>query len=122
LVEPAQASLPCCSVQPTEPDVVTIYSSDTEEALELLSLGPCRNLASQVLGGNIHETSASSGSDLFEDLPMAKDMAASIYVMLTAEASSSLISTADAPRGRWKSCNISSSTHSHSETAPPRRS
>jgi hypothetical protein len=94
-----QASLPCCSVQPIEPDVVTISSSDTEEALELLSLDPCCNLASQVSGGNVCEPLSSSGSDLFEDWPEANDMATSTYVTLTVEASSSLISTADAPCG-----------------------
>jgi hypothetical protein len=60
-----QASLPFCSVQPPEPDVVTVSSSDTEEALELLSLGPCRDLASPVSDGNVREPSLSSGSELF---------------------------------------------------------
>jgi hypothetical protein len=38
-IEPARASLPHCLVCPTEPDVVTLSSSGTEEALELLFLG-----------------------------------------------------------------------------------
>jgi hypothetical protein len=37
--------------------VVTISSSDTKEALELLSLSPCRNLSSQLSRGNVHEPS-----------------------------------------------------------------
>jgi hypothetical protein len=114
-----QASLPCCSVHPTKPDVVTVSSTDTDEALELLSLGPCRDLASQVSCGNIREPSSSSGSELFEDWPEANDMAASVCVVLTAKALSSLASTANAMRGQWKSHNTDSSTqHCCSETAP----
>jgi hypothetical protein len=63
----SQASLPFCSMQPPEPDVVTVSSSDTEEALELLSLSPCCDLASLVSDGNVREPSSSSGSELFED-------------------------------------------------------
>jgi hypothetical protein len=88
-----------------------------------LSLGPCRNLASQVSGGDVREPLSSFGSDLFEDWPEANDMEASVYVTLTMEASSSLVSTDDDPRGRRKFCNVISSTrHSRSEIAPPRRS
>jgi hypothetical protein len=90
--------------------VVTISSSDTEEALELLSLSPCCNLASQVAGGNVREPSSSSSSHLFEDWPEANDMAVSVYVMLTVEVLSSLVSTTAAPHCRRKSCTISSST------------
>jgi hypothetical protein len=100
--------------------VVTISSSNTEEALELLSLGPCHNLASQVSGDNVRGPTSSSGSDLFEDWPKANDITMSVYIALTMEASSSLISTTDAQCGRWESCNISLSTrHSCSKTAPP---
>jgi hypothetical protein len=74
-----QASLPYYSVRPTEPDLVTLSSSDTEEALELLSLSPAHGLSSRL----------SEGSDLFEDWPKANDMAASVYVAFTAEISSS---------------------------------
>jgi hypothetical protein len=78
-----------------EPDVVTLSSSDTKEALELLSLSPDRGVSSQPSrvgggGGNAQEPSSGSnfGSDLFEDWPKANDMAVSIYVALTAESSS----------------------------------
>jgi hypothetical protein len=46
LVEPAQAPLPHCTFKPAEPDVVTLSSSDTEEALELLSLSYAHGLHS----------------------------------------------------------------------------
>jgi hypothetical protein len=62
-------------------------------------LGPCSDLASQVFGGNVREPSSSSGSDLFKDWPEANNMAVSVYVVLTAEASSSLVSMVDAPHG-----------------------
>jgi hypothetical protein len=45
-VEPAQASLPYCSIRPTEPDVVSLSSSDIEDALEFLSLSAARGLTS----------------------------------------------------------------------------
>jgi hypothetical protein len=71
--------------------VVTISSSDIEEALGLLSLSPCRNLSSQLSGGNAREPSSSSSSDLFEDWFEASDMVVSIYVALTVEASASFL-------------------------------
>jgi hypothetical protein len=61
-VEPTRALLQHCSIRPTEPDVVTLLSSDTEEALELMFLRPDHDLVSRVL-----EPSSCSGSDLFED-------------------------------------------------------
>jgi hypothetical protein len=103
--------------------VVTISSSNTEEALGLLSLSPCRNLSSQFLGGNVHEPSSSSGSNLFEDWSKANDMAASIYVALTAEALGSLVSTTHAPRVKWKSHATSSSTQqSHCQATSSQKS
>jgi hypothetical protein len=103
--------------------VVTVSSSDTEEALELLSLGPCHDLASPVSSGNIREPSSSSGSELFEDWPEANDIMTSVYVALTMEALSSLASMADAARGRQKSHNTNSSTrHCRSETVPSQQS
>jgi hypothetical protein len=51
-VGPAQASVPHCSIQPAEPNVATLSSSDTEEALELLSLGPTRGLSSRLSEGD----------------------------------------------------------------------
>jgi hypothetical protein len=90
--------------------VVTVSSSDVEEALELLSWGPRRDLAPHVSGGTVHEPSSSSGSELFEDWPEANDMVVSVYVTLTAEVSSSLTSTTDAAHGRRKPHNTNSST------------
>jgi hypothetical protein len=40
LVEPARVSLPRYSVCPAEPNVMTLSSSDTKEALELLFPSP----------------------------------------------------------------------------------
>jgi hypothetical protein len=62
LIEPMQALIPHCSALPTEPDVVTLSSSDTEEALELLFPHPDHDHVSRVL-----EPSSCSGSDLFKD-------------------------------------------------------
>jgi hypothetical protein len=89
--------------------VVTLSSSDTEEALELLSLSAGHGVSSRPLGGVAQELSTSSSSDFFEDWPEANDMVASIYVALTAEASSSRASMANAPRGKCKSRARSSS-------------
>jgi hypothetical protein len=83
--------------------VVTLSSSNTEEALELLSSNPAPRLSSRLSGGDAPEPSSSSGSDLFKDWPEANDMVVSVYVVLTMETSSSCASTADAPRDRLKS-------------------
>jgi hypothetical protein len=79
-----------------------LSSSDTKEALELLSLSPSRGYRSLLL--NLR---SSSDSDLFEDSPKANDMAASVYVALTAEASSSCASIDDSVNGSRKSCAAS---------------
>jgi hypothetical protein len=110
LVKPAQASLPYCSHWPVEPDVVTLSSSDTEEALELLPLSPGCGVSSRLLGGVAQEPWSSSGSDLFEDLHKANDIAVSIYVASTAEASSTRALMANVPHGKGKSRPQSSST------------
>jgi hypothetical protein len=89
--------------------VVTLSSNDTEEALGLLSLSPTCDLTSQPSKGVVQEPTSSSSSDLFEDWPEANNMAASVYVTLTTEASSSLASAADAPHGRRK-CHTGSSS------------
>jgi hypothetical protein len=67
---------------------ITLSSSDTEEALDLLSLSPTRRPCSQ-------SSNRCSGSniDVFEDWPEANDMAVSIYAALTVDASSSRVST-----------------------------
>jgi hypothetical protein len=61
--------------------VVTLSSSGTEEALELLFLSPPRDFVS-----HISEPSYSSGSDQFDDWPEANDIAVSAYVALIADA------------------------------------
>jgi hypothetical protein len=73
--------------------VINLSSSDTEEALELLSLSPARGPHSPL--SNIH---SSSDSALFEEWPEATNMVASVNVALTAYASSSLASTVNAMR------------------------
>jgi hypothetical protein len=88
-VEHAQASLPHCSTTPIEADVVTPSSTDTEEALELLSLSPVCGPHSR-----FSEHSLSSDNDLFKDWPEANDMAVSVYIALTADALNSHTSTA----------------------------
>jgi hypothetical protein len=66
---------------------------------------------------------SSSGSDLFEDWPKANDMVVSVYVALTAYASSSHTSMTTAPPDGQESHGGSSSTRSsRSRAAPPRRS
>jgi hypothetical protein len=104
-VEPTCASLPHCFVWPVDPDVVTFSSSDTKEALELLFLSPNRDPLSRV-----SEPSSSSDNDLFEDCPKANDMAVSVYIALTTDASGSRASTADTPHGDQESHAGSSST------------
>jgi hypothetical protein len=84
--------------------VVTLSSSDTEEALEFLSMSPTRGLSSRLLEGDAQEPSPSYGSDLFEDWPEANDMATSVYVALAVEGLSSRVSMANAPHGKQKSC------------------
>jgi hypothetical protein len=71
--------------------VVTISSSDTEEALELWSLSPAC-----VPHSRLFEPSSSSGSDLFIDWPEANDMVVSVYVAMTVDALSSHTSAVNA--------------------------
>jgi hypothetical protein len=67
--------------------MVTLSSSDIEKALELLSLSPACGPHSR-----LSKPSSNSNTDLFEDWPEANDMAASVYVALTTNASSSRMS------------------------------
>jgi hypothetical protein len=100
--------------------VVTTSSSDTEEALELLSLSSGCGVSSQPSGGDAQEPSSSSGvgSDLFEDWLEANDMDASVYVVLTAMPLSSRAPTASAPHSEQKShARSSSSQRPRSQTA-----
>jgi hypothetical protein len=74
-------------------DMVDLSSSGTEEALRLLPLSSARGYHSPL--SNLRP---SSDSELFEDWPKANDMAASVYVALTVDASCSRVSTADSLR------------------------
>jgi hypothetical protein len=94
------ASLPRCSIWPANLDVVTLSSSDNKEVLELLFPSPNR--------------------DQFEDWPKANDTAASVYIALTTDASSSRTSAANAPRGKQGSrADGSSARWCRSRAAPP---
>jgi hypothetical protein len=75
-------------------DVVNLSSSDTEEALKLLSLCPTHGPHSL-----LSNLCSSSDSELFEEWPEANHMASSVYVVLIADASSSRASIVNALRG-----------------------
>jgi hypothetical protein len=90
---------------PIELDVVTLSSSDIEEALKLLFLLPGHDHVSRV-----SEPSSCSGSDLFEYWPKANDTAASVYIALTVDDLSSCASIAYDPRGDQETHVDSSST------------
>jgi hypothetical protein len=66
---------------------VNVSSSDTEDALELLSLESGREISSWPLVDDARELSlgSSAGSECFEDWPEANDIVASVYAALTAE-------------------------------------
>jgi hypothetical protein len=67
---------------------MNISSSDTEDALELLSLESDLKISSRPsVDEDTQELSLSSsaGSEWFEDWPEANDMAASVCVALTVE-------------------------------------
>jgi hypothetical protein len=68
-----QAWSPHSNVKMPKADMVDLSSSNTEEAIELLSLSPARGYPS--LLSNLR---SSSNSDLFEDWPEANNMAASV--------------------------------------------
>jgi hypothetical protein len=110
----AQASLPFgpahapslhFNVKLAEADVVSLSSSDIEEALEFLSLCPARGPHSP-----LSELYSCSGSDLFDDWPKANDMAVSVYVALMTDALSSRASAFSAPHCTRKSFDNGSST------------
>jgi hypothetical protein len=67
-----------------EADMVDLSSSDTEEVLELLPLSPTHGYPSL-----LSDLRSGSDSELFEDWSEANDMVASVYIALTADASSS---------------------------------
>jgi hypothetical protein len=70
-----------------------------------LSLSPARGPHSPLL-----ELRSSSDSDSFNDWPEANDMAVSVYIVLTADASSSRASMVGASHCTRKSCANGSST------------
>jgi hypothetical protein len=74
-------------------DVVNVSSSDNEDSLEFHSLESGREISSQPSVDDTWELSPSSSasSDWFKDWPEANDMAANIYVALTAEPLSSTL-------------------------------
>jgi hypothetical protein len=104
-IEPASALSPHFNVTPAKAEAVNLSSSDTEEALELLSLSPARGPRSPIL-----DLRSSSSSDLFEDWPKANHMTVSVYVVLTANASSYCASSVDAPHYTRESCTNGAST------------
>jgi hypothetical protein len=89
-VEPTQAQSSHFIITMPEANVVNPPSSDTGEELDLLFLSPAHGPHS--LASNLH---LGSDSDMFEDWPEVNDMAASVYVAFTADASSSCASTVD---------------------------
>jgi hypothetical protein len=94
--------------------VVTLSSSDTKKALELLSLNPSCGSHSR-----LSKPSSSSGSDLFKDWSKANDMATSVYVALTIDASSSCTPAVNAPHGERESlADGSPNRQSRSRVAP----
>jgi hypothetical protein len=84
--------------------VVNPLSSDTEEELNLLFLCPTHGPHS--LAPNPHP---GSDSNEFKDWPEVNNMAASVYVALTADAMSSHVSTVDALCDIQESYSIGSS-------------
>jgi hypothetical protein len=68
-------------------DVVNVSLSDTDEALELLTLESGHDYSPRFALNDAHVASSksSTGNEWFKDWPEANDMAASVYVALTAE-------------------------------------
>jgi hypothetical protein len=92
-----------------EANMVNPSSSDTEEALDLLFLSPARDPRSP-----ISKPRSSFDDDLFEDWPDVNDMAMSVYVALSVDASSSWMLAVDALCDDRESCASSSSTRKSS--------
>jgi hypothetical protein len=116
-VRPAQASSPYFNVELPKAELVDMSSSDTEEALALLSLSPARGCDSPIL--NLR---SSSDSDLLECWLEANGMAVSVYVALTVDASSFRATTVSALHDSRESCADGSSTrHYHSQAASSKK-
>jgi hypothetical protein len=99
-----QASSPCFVIMMPEANVVNPLSSDTEGALDLLFLSPAHGPHSPASNPHL-----GSISDVFEDWPEVNDMAASVYVALTTDASNSHASMVDTLCGVRESCTGGSS-------------
>jgi hypothetical protein len=72
-------------------DVANVSSSDTDEALELLTLESCRDYSPRSALNDAHVASSesSTGSEWFKDWPEANIKVANVYVALTTESSPS---------------------------------
>jgi hypothetical protein len=96
---------------------ITLSSSDTKEALDLLSLSPTRHPCSQ--SSNLR---SGSDSDVFEGWPEANDMDASVYVALIADALSSRASMVGGLHNGRDSCAGGSSDRwSHLRTTSSKK-
>jgi hypothetical protein len=96
LFEPMQASSRHLIVMKPKAGMVDVSSSDTEDLLNSLFLSPACNSLS--LRG-----CASSDADSFKSWPQVNNMAASVYVALSADASSSRKPAIDAPHDNRRS-------------------
>jgi hypothetical protein len=96
LFEHVQAFSPHLIVTKAKAGVVDVSSSDTEDLLNSLFFSPACDSPSL-------RCRASSNADSFESWPEANNMAASVYVALSADASSSHKPAIDAPRDNRRS-------------------
>jgi hypothetical protein len=96
LFEPVQASSPHLIVIKPKAGVVDVSSSDIEDLLNSLILSPTCDSPS------LHR-SASSVADSFESRPEVNNIATSVYVALSADASSSHKPMIDAPHDNQRS-------------------
>jgi hypothetical protein len=85
------------TITTTKANMVKLSSSDTQEVLNSLFLIPAHGSRSPV--SNVH---SGSSSYVFEDWLKSNDMAASVYVLLTVDASSSGAPVTNSSRGGCK--------------------
>jgi hypothetical protein len=97
LVEPVQASSLHFTITTTEANMVKLSSRNTAEVLNSLFLSPTRDSRSPV--SNLHK---GCSSDVFKEWLESNDMAASVYVLLTADASSSRVPVTNSSRDGHK--------------------
>jgi hypothetical protein len=86
-----QASSPHIIITKPRADVVDISSSDIEALLESLFLSPARH-------SPVSHSRESSTANSFKNWPKPNDMAPSVYIALSADASSSRMPAIDVPR------------------------